>query len=98
MTIGEIIAVISFAFTMLTMLVGEVIALYKIIKRIANAAKCQLRTEMLDMYYAHRDSKEWHEWERENFDKLYDAYAVGLGGNSFISDVKEETRSFRVIR
>lgn len=97
MTIGEIIAVISFAFTMLTMLVGEVIALYKIIKRIANAAKCQLRTEMLDMYYAHRDSKEWYEWQRENFDKLFLAYEE-LHGNSFISDVREETRSFKVIR
>lgn len=93
MSIGEIIAVITFALS----IIGEMIAVYKVIKNIANAAKCQLRTEMLDMYYAHRDTKEWHEWERENFDKLFLAY-TDLHGNSFISDVKTETRTWRVTR
>lgn len=93
MSIGEIIAVVTFAISIL----GEIIAIYKIIRNIANGTKCQLRTEMLNMYYDHRDSKEWEEYQRLNFDKLYAAYK-SLHGNSFIDDVYSETRHFKVIR
>ena len=93
MTIAEIIAISTEIIT----LIGVVIPVVSSISKVANGTKCQLRTEMLNMYYAHRDTGEWKEYERLNFDKLYGAYKA-LKGNSFIDDVYEETRSWRVIR
>lgn len=93
MSIGEIITVITFSLS----IIGEMVAVFKIIKNIANGTKCQLRTDMLNMYYLHKDEKEWREYERENYDKLYDAYKA-LKGNSFIDDVTKEVREWSVIR
>lgn len=58
--------------------------------------KCLLRSEMLRTYYKHLDSKEVRQYEFENFIKLYEAYKT-LGGNSFIDEVYEEVREWKII-
>lgn len=91
MSIGEIIAVISFAMS----IIGETAAVISVVKKIANGTKCQLRTEMLDIYYKHKDEPEptLKQYEYENFEKLYLAYK-SLKGNSFIdkcwAEIKDE--------
>ena len=57
--------------------------------------KCQLRSEMLKIYYHCRDNKAIRQYELENFITLYKAYK-SLGGNSFIDKVYEEVMSFKV--
>ena len=69
------------------------------IKDIADAQKCQLRSDILAIYYRHHEEEEptLHEYERKNLDALYAAYKV-LHGNSFIDDLYEVMRHWRVIR
>ena len=59
--------------------------------------RCLLRSEMLRIYYANETNGEIRQFEKENFNKLYSAYKA-LDGNSFIEDVNEEIKTWRVIR
>lgn len=73
---------------------------WKKIKDIADAQKCQLRSDILSVYYKHCDEDEptLREYERKNLDSLYAAYEV-LHGNTFVKDVYEgQMRHWRVIR
>lgn len=58
--------------------------------------KCQLRAEMLRIYYHCVDAKSIRQYELENFITLYGAYKA-LGGNSFIDRVYAEVMELRVI-
>ena len=57
--------------------------------------KCQLRSEMLRIYYHCRDEQTIRQYELENFITLYKAYK-SLGGNSFIDRIYQEVIKFRV--
>lgn len=73
---------------------------WKKIKDIADAQKCQLRSDILSIYYKHCDEEEptLREYERKNLDALYSAYEV-LHGNSFVSDIyNDQMRHWRVVR
>ena len=64
--------------------------------RIVNAQKCQLRSEMLRIYYNNKDKKEIRQYEFENFIHLYKAYRALLG-NSFIEKIYKEVITWDVI-
>lgn len=94
MSIGEIIAVITFSMS----IIGEMVAVFRKLKKIAEGTKCQLRTEMLNIYYAHKDEETptIRQLEYENFEKLFLAYK-NLHGNSFIDRCYTEiTENWRV--
>lgn len=65
-------------------------------ERVAEGVKCQLRSDMLQIYYRHLDSKSIRQYEYENFVMLYDAYKA-LGGNSFIDKIYNEVKTWKVI-
>lgn len=73
-------------------LIPLAIAVYNLI----NGMKCQLRSDMLHIYYQYKDSKEIRQYEFENFVYLYKAYKA-LGGNSFIDKIYKEVMSWEVI-
>lgn len=84
-------------------LIGEVVALITAItpviisnRKISNGTKCQLRSEMLRIYYHHRESKVIRQYEYENFVMLYEAYKA-LKGNSFIDKIYEEVKTWEVV-
>ena len=83
--IGEIVA-----------LIGVVIPIVVWIKKLAEGTKCQLRSEMLRIYYHHRDIGTIRQYEYENFVLLYDAYKA-LKGNSFIDKIYQEVQGLEVI-
>ncbi len=58
--------------------------------------RCQLRTDMLRVYYRHKDEKVIRQYEKENFEHNYHAYTA-LGGNSFIGDIHEEVKRWEVV-
>lgn len=58
--------------------------------------KCQLRSDMLHIYYHNKDAKKIRQYEKENFVYLYKAYKA-LKGNSFIDDIYNEVRHWEVI-
>lgn len=59
--------------------------------------KCQLRSEMLKIYYRHEQDKTLRQYELENFITLYNAY-VALGGNGFMKKIHNEVMDWRVER
>ena len=77
-------------------LIGVITPLIKKVNKISNGTKCQLRSEMLRIYYANKDSGKIRQYEYENFVKLYEAYKA-LGGNSFIDKIYEEVSSWEII-
>jgi hypothetical protein len=61
-----------------------------------NGMRCQLRKDMLEIYYHNKDNKKLRQYEKENFIYLYKAYKA-LKGNSFIDDIYKEVRAWEVV-
>lgn len=76
-------------------LVGVLIPVFVSIRKIGNGTKCQLRSEMLRIYYHNHHIGEIRQYEYENFVALYEAYKA-LGGNSFIDKIYDEVKSWDV--
>ena len=76
--------------------VGVLVPVVVKIRKISNGTKCQLRSEMLRIYYRYAKDGEIHQYEYENFVMLYEAYKA-LGGNSFIDKIYEEVHSFDIV-
>lgn len=75
---------------------GLVIAFYAWGRKIANGQKCQLRSDMLNIYYHNLESGEIRQYEYENFVYLYEAYKA-LKGNSFIDKIYEEVKTWKIV-
>ena len=65
-------------------------------RKISNGTKCQLRSEMLRIYYRHREDGKIRQYEYENFVMLYEAYKA-LKGNSFIDKIYREVQEWEVV-
>lgn len=77
-------------------LMGVILPIIASVRKIAEGTKCQLRSEMLRIYYHNREKGEIRQYEYENFVMLYEAYKA-LKGNSFIDKIYEEVRSWDII-
>lgn len=89
--------------TAIVLLIGEIGVLLGVITpvivtvvKISNGTKCQLRSEMLRIYYHNRESKVIRQYEYENFVLLYEAYKA-LKGNSFIDKIYTEVKTWEII-
>lgn len=67
-----------------------------IVIRIQEGIKCQLRHDMLHIYYKNLESKTIRQYELENFLLMYKAYK-SLRGNSFIDEIYEDVTSWKII-
>lgn len=76
-------------------LLGAIIPIVASIKKIANGTKCQLRSEMLRIYYRNHDKKEIRQYEYQNFVELHAAYKA-LNGNSFIDEIYEKIKDWEI--
>lgn len=77
-------------------LIAALIPIFLAIGKISNGVKCQLRSEMLRIYYHHRECKKIRQYEYENFVRLYEAYKA-LKGNSFIDKIYSEVKTWEVV-
>lgn len=77
-------------------LVGVIVPVIISIKKIANGTKCQLRSEMLRIYYHNHQQSIIRQYEYENFVALYEAYKA-LGGNSFIEKIYTEVKTWEIV-
>lgn len=89
--------------TTIVTLIGEIGVLLGVIvpviistRKIRNGMKCQLRSEMLQIYYRNREKKIIHQYEYENFVLLYEAYKA-LNGNSFIDKIYKEVQEWEIV-
>jgi hypothetical protein len=63
--------------------------------KLVDALKCELRHDMLHIYYRHREDKFIRQYELEDFLYLYRGYKA-LRGNSFIDRIKSEIDEWEV--
>ena len=77
-------------------LIGVITPVIVSVRKISNGTKCQLRSEMLRIYYHNREREVIRQYEYENFVMLYEAYKA-LKGNSFIDKIYEEVRSWEIV-
>lgn len=90
------LSTITTLITELGILLAVIIPILVWIKKLANGSKCQLRSEMLRIYYHNKDKDKIRQYEYENFVYLYDAYKA-LKGNSFIDKIYDEVKSWEII-
>ena len=77
-------------------LIGVIVPVIINIRKIKNGVKCQLRNEMLQIYYHNHEKKIIRQYEYENFVYLYEAYK-SLKGNSFIDKIYKELQEWEII-
>lgn len=77
-------------------LMGVVIPVIVSVQKVKDGMRCQLRTEMLQIYYHNREGKVIRQYEYENFVMLYEAYKA-LKGNSFIDKIYEEVHDWEIV-
>ncbi len=82
--------------TEIGVLLGVLVPVIASIKKISNGTKCQLRNEMLRIYYHNIESGKIRQYEYENFVLLYEAYKA-LKGNSFIDKIYKEIQTLEII-
>ena len=82
--------------TEISILLGVVVPVIVSVRKISNGTKCQLRSEMLRIYYRHREEGKIRQYEYENFVMLYEAYKA-LKGNSFIDKIYKEVQEWEVV-
>lgn len=80
----------------ITILLGVIVPVIVWIRKLTDGMKCQLRSEMLRIYYHNRTEQEIRQYEYENFVFLYDAYKA-LKGNSFIDKIYSEVKTWEVV-
>lgn len=90
------LTVIATLIAELSTLAGVIIPVVINVRKIATGTKCQLRSEMLRIYYHNREKETIRQYELENFIMLYEAYKA-LKGNSFIDIINKEVRSWEVL-
>lgn len=77
-------------------LLGVITPVIVLVVKLINGQRCQLRSEMLQIYYHNRDNKTIRQYEYENFVMLYEAYKA-LKGNSFIDKIYSEIKKWEVV-
>lgn len=82
--------------TEIGVLVGFATPMIIAIKKVANGQKCQLRSDMLRIYYHNREDETIRQYEYENFVYLYEAYKA-LKGNSFIDKIYKEVQTWEIV-
>ncbi len=92
MTVTTAVALIGEIGVLLSLILPVIMSM----RRVANGTKCQLRSEMLRIYYHNREHAQIRQYEYENFTLLYAAYKA-LGGNSFIDRIQQEVNRWEIV-
>ena len=87
---------VSFFVTELLALLGMMAPVWVNNHKIKRGQLCQLRSEMLRIYYHNREECRIRQYEFENFVLLYEAYKA-LRGNSFIDKIYREVQTWDVV-
>ena len=77
-------------------LLGVVVPVIVNVRKISDGTRCQLRSEMLRIYYHNQKTETIRQYELENFIMLYEAYKA-LKGNSFIDQINKEVLTWKVL-
>lgn len=92
----ELLATIAAVIGEVGILLGVVTPMLIKVQKIATGERCQLRSEMLNIYYKNKEAKTIRQYEYENFVLMYEAYKA-LKGNSFIDKIYKDVSNWNVI-
>ena len=94
--LGIAAAVVGYLATLVGAL-AQIRKALKSVRAVVEGQKCLLRSQITAIYYRHVDEPEpeLREFERKNLDELFAAYSA-LGGNSFVTDLYEIMRTWRI--
>jgi len=67
----------------------------ELLNKTQDGQRCLLRSDMLRIYYRHKDERKIRQYEYENFLMEYEAYKA-LNGNSFVEYIYNEMREWEV--
>lgn len=81
--------------TEIGILLGAITPCIVAIVCLINGMKCLLRSEILKIYYNHKENETIRQYEYENLEFLYKAYKA-LKGNSFIDKIHKEMEKWEV--
>ncbi|MBR6513789.1 MAG: hypothetical protein IKT46_03035 [Clostridia bacterium] len=87
---------LSFFVAELIALMGMMAPIWVNNHKIKKGQLCQLRSEMLRIYYHNREKEEIRQYEYENFVLLYEAYKT-LKGNSFVDRIYKEVQTWDIV-
>ena len=90
------LALVTTLIAEISVLIGIITPIIISVVKISNGTKCQLRSEMLRIYYHNTESKRIRQYEYENFVMLYESYKA-LKGNSFIDKIYTEVKTWEII-
>lgn len=90
------LALVTTVIAEIGVLLGVITPVILSVIKISNGTKCQLRSEMLRIYYHNAETKRIRQYEYENFVMLYEAYKA-LKGNSFIDKIYTEVKTWEII-
>lgn len=76
--------------------IGAFIPFIVCLIKIINGMKCQLRHDMLEIYYHNKETGIIRQYEYENFVMLYESYKA-LKGNSFIDKIYKEVQQWKIV-
>ena len=65
-------------------------------EKIREGQRCLLRSEIVRIYYRHKEDKQLREYEFRNLEQCYKAYKA-LGGNSFIDHIYAEMQEWDIV-
>ena len=86
---------ISFFLAELIAIIGAMTPVWISNHKIRKGQLCQLRSDMLTIYYHNKDDKRIRQYELQNFLLLYEAYKA-LKGNSFIDKIYGEVKTWEI--
>ena len=92
----EILKFIKEYWVQITFFLGEIMALLIFVKYIVDAVKCLLRNDILYIYDKCKDKKEITRYQLQSVHLSYAIYKK-LKGNSFIDEIMEEIKEFKII-
>lgn len=87
---------LSTLITEITVVLAIITPIIVKIKKLITGQKCQLRHDMLEIYYKNKEIEKIHQYEYEHFVYLYEAYKA-LKGNSFIDKIYTEVKTWEII-
>ena len=81
---------------LITFFLGELGVLFVFAKSILNGTKCSLRNDMLEIWDKCKETKQITSYQLQAFNYSYELYKK-LKGNSFIDEIMEEIKEFKIV-
>jgi hypothetical protein len=91
----EVINFLKEYWVLITFFVGEIGIVWAFIRSIIDGIRCTLRNDILDIYDRCKDKQEISRYQLQSIEYSYDVYKK-LRGNSFVKDIIEKVKAFKV--